>query len=142
MSNWLALFSNPTSQTHLARGNTREIIREGVDIIMKQQRTELFPDIRHEVPRDVAIVNDPDMLELYLAGVIAKLVRLREWRPQRFAYPARLMRTLTRSQGWRALEEGLNRHDHYPIVTTERDVYCFNGEDWNICKLQIGFGRE
>lgn len=143
MSNWLV----PLKRGLAAAGylgishlDARELISEGADIIMKQRRTDLMPRFNYEVPAGVAVVHDEKTLELFLAGMIAKAVKTSTWETVRFAYPARKMSTLEYTAGWRALSNGLGRHECHPILLIERDLYCFSEMDWHIAQLKIGVG--
>lgn len=141
--NWLAPIKRGlgvSGHMSMAHENTLEIIREGADMIMKQRRTDLIPRFLNEVPQGVSILNDEQMLEIYLTGVIARSVRLGEWQTQRFAYPAKKFSRIQQSTPWRALTTGLGRHDAHPILLVERDLYCFNEMDWHIGQLKIGIG--
>ena len=71
MTNWLAPLKRGlgvSGHLGIAQQDTLEIIREGADIIMKQLRTDLMPRFHHEVPTGVAVLNDDQMLEMFLAG--------------------------------------------------------------------------
>ena len=143
MSNWLAPLKRGlggSGHLGMVHHDLRQIISEGADIIMKQRRTDLMPRFHYEVPTGVSVVNDEQMLEVFLAGVMARSVRTAEWHTERFAYPARQFGRIEQSGPWRQVAAGLGRHDHHPILLMERDVYCFNEMDWHVGQLKIGIG--
>lgn len=143
MSNWLAPIKRGlgvTGHLGIAHQDLREIITEGADIIMKQRRTDLMPKFHYGVPVGVSIVNDEQMLEVFLAATVAKAVRMSEWQTERFAYPAKRTSQIQQTGAWRALVTGLSRHDCHPVLSVERDLYCFNEMDWHIAQLRIGIG--
>lgn len=143
MSNWLAPLKRgigAAGHMALSHYDNLKLISEGADIIMKQRRTDLIPNFHYGVPDGVSILNDEKMLEIYLAGMIAKSVRSGTWSMERFAYPAKKFSGIEYSPPWRALTTGLGRHDVHPILITERDVYCFNDLDWHVGQIKIGIG--
>lgn len=143
MSNWLAPIKRGLGVSGLlgmVHHDLRQIISEGADIIMKQRRTDLMPRFHYEVPTGVSVVNNEQMLEVFLAGVMARSVRTSEWHTERFAYPAKKFSRIEQTAPWRALATGLARHDVHPILIMERDLYCFNELDWHVGQLKIGIG--
>jgi hypothetical protein len=143
MSNWLAPLKRGlgvSGHLGMVHHDLREIITEGADMILKQRRTDLIPRFHNEMPVGVSVVNDEMMLEVFLAGLIARSVRSSEWHTERFAYPAKKFSRIEQSGPWRALVAGVARHDCHPILITERDLYCFNEMDWHIGQLKIGIG--
>jgi hypothetical protein len=142
-NNWLAPLKRGLSvKGHLGmvHHDLRQLITEGADIIMKHRRTDLMPRFFFEVPQGVSVVNDENMLEVYLAGVMSMAVRTAEWKTERFCYPAKKFGRLELTAPWKALSTGLARHDCHPLILLERDVYCFNDIDWHVAQLKIGIG--
>lgn len=143
MSKWLApLKRGIASSGYLSfvHQDLREIIAEGADMIMKQRRTDLMPRFHYTMPTGISVVPDEQALEIYLAGVMARAVRTSEWHTDRFAYPAKKLSRIEQTPPWRALTAGLARHEFHPILVPERDVYCFNDNDWHVVQLKIGIG--
>jgi len=124
----------------IAEKDMRAMIREGADIIMKQVRSPLMPNFTYGRPPGVTICHDEGMLEVYLAGMIAKNVRAGEFRTIEFCYPALQASRIMRYSCWREMESGLNRHKMHGILLVDHDIYCFDELDWSICQVKIGIG--
>lgn len=143
MANWLAPLKNLGGGfLGLSSQDRREIIMEGADIIMKQRRTDLFPQILHEVPHGASVLNDIQALEIFLTGLVAASVKLGTWQTSRFAYEAKAFSGIQYSTPWRAFASGLARHDCHPILLAERNVYVFAGKDWHVGQVKIAIGLE
>ncbi|MEQ1718225.1 MAG: hypothetical protein ABL907_19970 [Hyphomicrobium sp.] len=143
MTNWLAPLKRGlgvSGHLGMVHQDLRQIIAEGADIVMKQRRTDLMPRFHYEMPTGISVVNDEQMLEVFLAGMMARAVRTADWQTERFAYPAKKVSRIEQTAPWRALATGLGRHDCHPILLMERDVYCFNEMDWHVGQLKIGIG--
>ncbi len=143
MANWLKPIQRGLALAEhmsLARQDLQKLITEGVDIIMKQTRTNLIPRFIYQTPLGVKVVANEEALGVYFVVRMALAVQKAEWPTERFAYPAKKMSDIEQTEGWRALVTGLARHDFHPALLMEKDVYCFGGKDWHVAQLKLCVG--
>lgn len=138
MTKWLAPLKRNNGLMGLAHQDMREVITQGVDIIMRYRNNPMMPQYVYGGPQEgVPIIRDDQSLELFLAGLVAASVRNGRWGAQRFYYPCAEVPKIIYTAAWRAMLTGFARHDVAPLLTYEKDVHQFDRTDWLLCTVNI-----